>query len=381
MKQVTAVVKPFKLDDVKAALEMLGIQGLTVSEVQGFGRQRGHTEVYRGAEYTVDLVPKVRIDVLVERRRRRQGGRRDRRGRPHRQDRRRQGVGHSGRRPWSGCGPVSATPTRSEPAAAAQRGPGRRAAPARTRRCASCATALSDAYDGWLRALFATRPTPTGSRWSRSAGSAAASRRRAPTSTSCCCTTAQRRRAEPSWPTPSGTRSGTAASASTTRCARAEQAVAVAKDDLKALLGLLDVRHVAGDAGAHRPAARAACSTAGAARRGEAAAELRAVSRERAGRSPARRAFLLEPNLKDSARRPARRAGAALAGDRPARRLSRSRAREAHRRLLDVRGELHRRRRPGRRRAAPAGARRGRGGARPASAPTARRTATWCCGG
>jgi nitrogen regulatory protein P-II 1 len=66
MKQVTAVVKPFKLDDVKAALEVLGVQGLTVTEVQGYGRQRGHTEVYRGAEYTVDLVPKVRIDVLVD---------------------------------------------------------------------------------------------------------------------------------------------------------------------------------------------------------------------------------------------------------------------------------------------------------------------------
>jgi nitrogen regulatory protein P-II 1 len=65
MKQITAVVKPFKLDDVKAALEVLGVQGLTVSEVQGFGRQRGHTEVYRGAEYTVDFVPKMRIDVVV----------------------------------------------------------------------------------------------------------------------------------------------------------------------------------------------------------------------------------------------------------------------------------------------------------------------------
>jgi len=65
MKQVTAIVKPFKLEDVKAALEVLGIQGLTVAEVQGFGRQRGHTEVYRGAEYVVDLVPKVRIDVVV----------------------------------------------------------------------------------------------------------------------------------------------------------------------------------------------------------------------------------------------------------------------------------------------------------------------------
>ena len=65
MKQVTAVIKPFKLNDVKAALEVLGVHGLTVGEVQGFGRQRGHTEVYRGAEYTVDLVPKVKIDVLV----------------------------------------------------------------------------------------------------------------------------------------------------------------------------------------------------------------------------------------------------------------------------------------------------------------------------
>jgi nitrogen regulatory protein P-II 1 len=66
MKLITAIIKPFKLDDVKAALEVLGVQGLTVSEVQGFGRQRGHVEVYRGAEYTVDLVPKVRVEVLVD---------------------------------------------------------------------------------------------------------------------------------------------------------------------------------------------------------------------------------------------------------------------------------------------------------------------------
>jgi nitrogen regulatory protein P-II 1 len=66
MKLVTAVVKPFKLDDVKEALAALGVAGLTVSEVQGYGRQKGHTEVYRGAEYTVDFVPKVRIDVIVE---------------------------------------------------------------------------------------------------------------------------------------------------------------------------------------------------------------------------------------------------------------------------------------------------------------------------
>jgi nitrogen regulatory protein P-II 1 len=66
MKLVTAIIKPFKLEDVKSALEAYGIQGLTLSEASGYGRQRGHTEVYRGAEYTVDMVPKVRIEILVE---------------------------------------------------------------------------------------------------------------------------------------------------------------------------------------------------------------------------------------------------------------------------------------------------------------------------
>ena len=66
MRLVTAVLKPFKLDDVKTALEAVGVQGMTVGEVQGFGRQRGHTEVYRGAEYQVDFVPKVRVEVLVD---------------------------------------------------------------------------------------------------------------------------------------------------------------------------------------------------------------------------------------------------------------------------------------------------------------------------
>jgi nitrogen regulatory protein P-II 1 len=66
MKLITAIIKPFKLEDVKVALEAKGITGLTVSEASGFGRQRGHTEVYRGAEYTVDLVPKVRVEVLVD---------------------------------------------------------------------------------------------------------------------------------------------------------------------------------------------------------------------------------------------------------------------------------------------------------------------------
>jgi nitrogen regulatory protein P-II 1 len=66
MKLVVAVVKPFKLDDVKESLKTLGIHGMTVSEVQGFGRQRGHTEVYRGAEYEVEFVPKVRLEIVVD---------------------------------------------------------------------------------------------------------------------------------------------------------------------------------------------------------------------------------------------------------------------------------------------------------------------------
>ena len=66
MKLVTAVIKPFKLDEVRAALLAFGVQGMTVSESSGYGRQRGHTEVYRGAEYTVDLVPKLRVEVLCE---------------------------------------------------------------------------------------------------------------------------------------------------------------------------------------------------------------------------------------------------------------------------------------------------------------------------
>ena len=66
MNLITAVVKPFKLDEVKAAILEAGASGMTTSEVRGFGRQRGHTEVYRGAEYEVDLIPKIRIEVLVD---------------------------------------------------------------------------------------------------------------------------------------------------------------------------------------------------------------------------------------------------------------------------------------------------------------------------
>jgi nitrogen regulatory protein PII len=65
MKLVTAIIKPFKLDDVRAALSEIGVSGMTVTEVKGFGRQRGHTELYRGAEYVVDFVPKTRVEVAV----------------------------------------------------------------------------------------------------------------------------------------------------------------------------------------------------------------------------------------------------------------------------------------------------------------------------
>jgi len=66
MKQVVAIIKPFKLDDVREALSDIGVQGLTVSEVKGFGRQKGHTELYRGAEYVVDFLPKLKLEIAVD---------------------------------------------------------------------------------------------------------------------------------------------------------------------------------------------------------------------------------------------------------------------------------------------------------------------------
>jgi len=66
MKLVTAIIKPFKLDDVREALSEIGVQGITVSEVKGFGRQKGHTELYRGAEYVVDFLPKVKVEVAID---------------------------------------------------------------------------------------------------------------------------------------------------------------------------------------------------------------------------------------------------------------------------------------------------------------------------
>ena len=66
MKQVVAIIKPFKLDDVRESLSEIGVQGLTVSEVKGFGRQKGHTELYRGAEYVVDFLPKLKLEIAVD---------------------------------------------------------------------------------------------------------------------------------------------------------------------------------------------------------------------------------------------------------------------------------------------------------------------------
>ncbi len=66
MKKVEAIIKPFKLDEVKEALQQVGIQGLTVTEVKGFGRQKGHTELYRGAEYVVDFLPKIKLEIVIE---------------------------------------------------------------------------------------------------------------------------------------------------------------------------------------------------------------------------------------------------------------------------------------------------------------------------
>ena len=84
MKLIMAIIKPFKLDDVREALTPLGVQGLTVSEVKGFGRQKGQTEIRRGGEYHVNFLPKVKVEVVVQGRPRRAGDRGDRQDRAHR---------------------------------------------------------------------------------------------------------------------------------------------------------------------------------------------------------------------------------------------------------------------------------------------------------
>ena len=97
MKQITAIVKPFKLEEVREALAEIGVSGLTVTEVKGFGRQKGHTELYRGAEYVVDFLPKVKIEVVVKDDDCRALHRRHRQGGQDGQDRRRQDLRDAGR--------------------------------------------------------------------------------------------------------------------------------------------------------------------------------------------------------------------------------------------------------------------------------------------
>ncbi len=92
MKLITAIIKPFKLEEVRAALTELGLQGMTVTEVKGYGRQKGHTEIYRGAEYAVSFLPKVKIEAVVPSALARQGDRGHHPGRQNRPDRRRQDL-------------------------------------------------------------------------------------------------------------------------------------------------------------------------------------------------------------------------------------------------------------------------------------------------
>ena len=97
MKLVMAIIKPFKLEEVRDALLAIGVHGMTISEVKGYGRQKGHTEIYRGAEYAVNFLPKIRIEVAVAGGRGRQGHRDDRHRRQDRADRRRQDLRHADR--------------------------------------------------------------------------------------------------------------------------------------------------------------------------------------------------------------------------------------------------------------------------------------------
>ncbi len=115
MKKIEAIIKPFKLDEVREALSEIGVTGLTVTEVKGFGRQKGHTELYRGAEYVVDFLPKVKMEAggrataLLDAR-----DRGDHQGRAHRQDRRRQDFRHRRWSRWCASAPARPTTWRSD---------------------------------------------------------------------------------------------------------------------------------------------------------------------------------------------------------------------------------------------------------------------------
>ena len=114
MKKIEAIIKPFKLDEVKEALQEVGLQGITVTEAKGFGRQKGHTELYRGAEYVVDFLPKVKIEVVLPDDDGRQGRRGHPQGRANRPHRRWQDFCIATSRRRSASAPAKPAPTRSE---------------------------------------------------------------------------------------------------------------------------------------------------------------------------------------------------------------------------------------------------------------------------
>ncbi len=118
MKKIEAIIKPFKLDEVKEALQEVGVQGITVTEAKGFGRQKGHTELYRGAEYVVDFLPKVKIEIVIAGRPAGSGGRSDPESRAHGPHRRRQDFRPQCRRKPSASAPArpARTPSETQPA-------------------------------------------------------------------------------------------------------------------------------------------------------------------------------------------------------------------------------------------------------------------------
>ena len=244
MKILTAVIKPHKWEDVRAALEAVGVTGMTVSEVSGYGRQKGHTEVYRGAEYDVALVPKVRLEIVlddadveaVDRGRRRRG--------PDRPHRRRQGLGLAGRerRPRAHRRPRQLGDLISR----------RRARPAaRDGELSGDRRRARRAHPRGRRAVRARRsprraaPRP-GSPWSPWAATAARSWRRSATSTWCWCTTPRRRGGgvgRAGLVPAVGLRRGP----STTRCARSRRCSSRRRPTSGWPPGMLDARHLAGD--------------------------------------------------------------------------------------------------------------------------------------
>ena len=338
-KLVTAVIQPHRLDDVKSALEAAGVRGLTVSEASGYGRQRGHTEVYRGAEYTVDLVPKVRIDVLVERRGRgqRDRGHRHARRRPARSATARSGSCRS--RTWLASAPVSTATTPSDqdghqthmtqerpPAGgAAANGSPEVPHPAigvrdlRAERLELAAGLTGPGSDGiarraaivelvvgrLARAVGRWPPTVTdvsgialGAVGSVGRGDAEPGQRPRPAARARGPRPLDRGRSRRSRSS-SGTRSGTRASTSTTRSARSRSAARSRRRTCPAAVGLLDLQPVSGDAVVIAP--RQVRAAGGLARRppADGCPSCSASTRQRAERH-GELAYLIEPELKES---------------------------------------------------------------------------------